>query len=120
MLKHPLFHFFVLLIASYLFYTLGIQVLSKPIPATLVSQYMAITLGVLLLYMATETERWERFKTPIYEALVGSTGLHRMLRNVLFVLIPLFAGFQTYQAVKPQTTPPPPFRTLVAEVDRTR
>ena len=112
MSKHPLFHFFVLLFGAYAFYTWGIGWLSKPIPATLVRQYMGITLGVLLLYMAAEEQRWQQFQVPIWKTLRGETKVFSLVRNAVFIVLPVFAGWISYQSLKPQTTAPPPFRTV--------
>ena len=110
--KSPFFQFVLLTIAAYLFFTYGIGILSKPIPASLVMQYMAITLGVILLYMAAAEERWIAFKHPITQTLLGATSTHRVVRNILLLVIPALCGYQAYNMVKPGTTAPPPFRTV--------
>lgn len=112
MMRNPLFRFAGLLVLAYLFYTYGIAVLSRPIPASLVRQYMAITFGFVFLYMASNNEQWAEFKRPIYETLIGLTPVHRGVRTAAMVVLPLFAGYLTYQQVRPKTVAPPPFRTV--------
>jgi len=110
--KDPFLRFVTLLYGCYVFFIDGLAVLSKPIPATLVSQYMGISLGVLLLYFASNEENWNGFKRPISLMLTGADGTYRAVRMVVFILLPLFAGFQTYSRLKPRTEAPPPFRTV--------
>ncbi len=112
MTKNPLFRTFILLVLAYLFYTYGIGFLSKPIPSSLVTQYMVITLGVVFLYAASSDDMWNEFKRPIYETLIALTPLHKTVRSVALVVLPLFAGYKTYQMVSPKTEAPPPFRTV--------
>ncbi|MCB1041986.1 MAG: cytochrome c [Acidobacteria bacterium] len=112
MIRNPLFQAFLLMVGAYIFYTYGIAVLSKPIPSSLVTQYMGITLGVVFLYMASSNDVWSEFKRPIYETLLGLTPTHRTVRLVALIAIPLFVGYRTYMGVKPSTQAPPPFRTV--------
>ena len=112
MFKHPFVKFLILLALAYLFFTKGIGFLSSPIPSSLVRQYMGITLGVLLLYMASGEESWRTFKQPIHQMLIGANPAFKAARAALFVILPLWTAYMTYQRVKPQTNPPPPFRTV--------
>ena len=107
MMKHPLSTSFLLVFGAWLFYTYGIGLLSSPIPASLVRQYMGITLGVVLLYMAADSERWQAFQEPIWKMLSGENKQYGLIRNILFVLLPLYVGWMSYQSLKPQTTAPP-------------
>ena len=111
-LKHPLLQAVLLMLFAYFFYTKGIGILSAPIPGSLVSQYLVITLGVVLLYMASDEKRWTEFKNPIFHTLLGSSSSYKLVRLACFVVLPLFAGYQTYNKLKPSTEAPPPFRTV--------
>ncbi len=112
MLKHPFVHFLLMVLAAWLFYVYGIGILSKPIPMSLVNQYMAITLGVILLYMAADERRWSAFKQPIFKTLIGANPNYFWARNIIFVVLPLYVGYATYDSLKPDMTAPPPFRTV--------
>jgi len=112
LLKHPFVHFLLLMLFAWLFYTQGIAILSKPIPGSLVNQYMGITLGVVLLYMASDETRWTAFKDPITKTLIGASPIFSWSRNLIFVLLPISVAFATYNGLKPKVEPPPPFRTV--------
>ena len=112
LIRHPLSLFVALFFGAWLFYRFGIAVLSKPIPASLLNQYMAITLGVLLLYMSASEERWNAFKQPFLNTLAGKDQLYKVVRMAAFVVIPLFVGYLTFNRLKPTSVAPPPFRTI--------
>jgi len=110
--KDPFSQLLLLLVIAWLFFKFGIKYLSAPIPSTLINQYMGITLGVLLLYNLASEERWTAFKVPITKILLGATPAFNLVRTALFILLPIYVGFQTYHRLKPSTTAPPPFRTV--------
>ena len=85
-------------------------ILGQLIPSSLLTMYMFfVIIGVLMVCTATE-ESAKELVAPI-KALVEDPG-KAMTRNVVFVLLPLLAGFYTYNKVKPNFEAPLELRTI--------
>ena len=79
-------------------------ILGQVIPASLLQMYMFfIIIGVLAVYTATE-EGAQRLLNPI-KAMVEDPG-NRMIRNLVFAVVPLLAGFYIYQQTTPSVEAP--------------
>src|SRR3989338_513080 len=73
--------------------------LGQLIPKSLLSMYMVFVVsGVLMVYTFTEDDTLE-LVGPI-KALVEDPS-KKMLRNVVFVIVPLLAGYYTYSSMTP-------------------
>jgi len=69
-----------------------------PVPASVVTLYMAIVLASLFAYVSSSTQRWEEFSAPVVR-LVMDPGRRLMLVGVL-LLVPMLAAFNVYLKMK--------------------
>ncbi len=84
--------------------------LSQPIPKSLMTMYMFfVVAGVLMVFTATE-ESARALTAPI-KALVDDPS-KKMLRNVVFVLVPLLAGAYAYDRASPSFEAPVELRSI--------
>jgi mono/diheme cytochrome c family protein len=81
----------VVLIAGHLALKYGIQ---PPIPSNLLFAYTAIIGIAIYVYLASNTARWESFRTPVSRLFVARET--RIARGVIFVLLPLSVGWLVY------------------------
>ena len=116
-LGHPFWQAVLLLVLSYLVFTVGIAYLppllgipSAPVPASVVVQYMLTALVAILIFVSDDEARWSRFKQPINAALVQPD--LRWLRLALLILLPLAVGFAAYQQARPKVAAPIQLRSI--------
>jgi mono/diheme cytochrome c family protein len=116
-LGHPFWQAVLLLVLSYLLFTLGIAYIppllgvpSAPVPASVVVQYMLTALVAILIFVSDDEEKWVRFKQPIQAALVQPD--LRWLRIALLILLPLGAGFVAYERARPKVAAPIELRSI--------
>ncbi|OGS98544.1 MAG: hypothetical protein A3F73_07950 [Gallionellales bacterium RIFCSPLOWO2_12_FULL_59_22] len=84
--------------------------LGQLIPKSLLTMYMVFVVsGVLMVY--TFTEEGTRELTAPIKALVEDPS-KRNIRNVVFVIVPLLAGYYTYSSMLPSFDPPTELRTI--------
>ena len=105
-MKHPFWQAVVLMVAAYLLFKFGVQLLppllgmkSAPVPSTVVLQYMAVALVGVLIYVSDSESRWREFKQPIHHAMVDRD--KKWVRIALLVLIPAVVGWVTFGRVRP-------------------
>ena len=85
-------------------------ILAQPIPKSLLTMYMFFVIaGVFMVFTATEKSTRE-LVDPI-KALVDDPGKKR-LRNIVFVVVPLVAGFFTYTRFLPGFEAPVELRSI--------
>jgi mono/diheme cytochrome c family protein len=107
LLRHPFWQAVLLLALAYVLFRFGIAYLppllgmhSAPVPASVLTQFMAIALAGVLIYVSDSEQRWREFKQPIGAALVDPD--KRWIRGALLVLLPVLVGFMTWQRVRPR------------------
>ena len=96
-------------------------VIRPPMPFSLLSLYMAITLLAVLLYVSSDSDSWRAFVQPIWATLTERGW--RPLRLALGVLLPVLVGYYAYsqagasvgaplelRAIHPAPPPTIPFR----------
>lgn len=117
LLGHPFWQAVLLLVLSYLVFTVGIAYIppllgfpSAPVPASVVLQYMLTALVAILIFVSDDEARWTRFKQPINAALVQPD--LRWLRAALLILLPLVVGFAAYQRARPKVAAPIQLRSI--------
>ncbi len=96
----------LLWVGVYLIFRFGIR---PPLPSSLVFIYMTLTTIGILFYVMTFQDTTEATFGPILRFLRGSAGeaaSRRYSRQLLFIGLPLIAGFMTYQRVAPRYDPP--------------
>ena len=80
--------------------------LHPPIPSSLLFTYMGlITIVIFLLISSTEAS-WRAFKRPIVATITAQTYTYRIVRAVIFVVLPVLAWNGTYNFVVPKTEEP--------------
>ncbi|MGH7637284.1 MAG: c-type cytochrome [Gemmatimonadaceae bacterium] len=116
-LGHPFWQAILLVVGSYLLIKFGIAyippifgVRSAPVPSSVVVQFMFIAIAGILIHVSSDEPRWRRFKEPISETLVRSD--RRPVRIALLILVPLLAGFATYEQTRPRVEAPSQLRAI--------
>jgi mono/diheme cytochrome c family protein len=116
-LRHPFWQAILLLVLAYLLFEFGIAyvpalfgIRSAPVPDSVLLQYMITVLVGILIYVSDNEERWRKFKEPIVAALVAPE--KRRLRIALLVVVPLLAGWLTYDRVRPSVAAPIQLRSI--------
>jgi mono/diheme cytochrome c family protein len=71
---------------------------------------MFIAIVGILIHVSSDEARWRRFKEPMSETLVRSD--RRPLRITLLILVPLLAGFATYEQTRPRVEAPIQLRSI--------
>ncbi len=93
-------------VGIYLFVKFGIK---PPLPTSLILMYMSLVTICILLYVSIFEEDKEAFFGPIKNFIMGGENekaVRKLSRAALFVMIPAFFGFQTFQRVAPSIDPP--------------
>jgi len=77
-------------------------VIRPPAPFSVLSEYMAIILVAVLVYVSADSDSWRSFLRPLRATLVDRD--KRSLRFVLMIVVPLLLGYYAYTqaAAKPQ------------------
>ena len=90
----------VLIVAAVLF-KYGIR---PPMPFSVFSLYMAVTLMAVLVYVSSDSDSWRAFVTPIWRTLTEPG--RRPLRLVLGIGIPLLVGYYAYSQASARAEAP--------------
>ncbi len=116
-MRHPFWQSVVVVVASYLLFTVGIAVIppllgmaSAPVPTSVVWQYMLTMLVGVLLYVSADEARWTRFKEPV-AAMLGDPE-RRIVRAVVLTSLPLLVGFLAYASLSAGVGAPPSLRSV--------
>ncbi len=97
----------LLVVVAYLIFRYGIQ---PPIPGSLLSLYMAITLCAVLVYVSADSESWRSFVTPIRRTLVDPR--RRPVRLALGIVLPLLIGYYAYSQAAATVEAPAELRAI--------
>ena len=81
----------LVLVVAFCLFRFGIR---PPMPYSVLSLYMAITLMAVLVYVSSDADSWRAFVTPIWRTLTAPS--HRPIRLGLGILIPLLLGYYAY------------------------
>ena len=99
----------------YLFLKVGMPLFTSPLPSSVVFMYMTLATISILVYVSIYEDDFNNFYVPIVSFIRGdesdNTG-RKMSRVAVFVVIPLFFGFRSYQSVQPNFEPPFPQRVI--------
>jgi mono/diheme cytochrome c family protein len=91
----------IIILVAYLLLKFGVHPL---IPGSVMRMFMAIVVVVTLLLMTCTDEGLEEIFGPIKKVLGDPN--QKVLRSVVFVVLPLFVGYLTYSNVKPSFDAP--------------
>jgi DMSO reductase family type II enzyme heme b subunit len=96
----------VLIVAALLF-KYGIQ---PPMPFSVFSLYMAVTLMAVLVYVSSDSDSWRAFVAPIWATLTEPG--RRPLRLFLGVVIPILVGYFAYSQAAARAEAPLELRAV--------
>ncbi|MBI4746348.1 MAG: cytochrome c [Deltaproteobacteria bacterium] len=94
-------------IAFKLVFSVGLK---QPLPSSLLTMYMFFVVVATLLVTTATEESAQEMAAPI-KALVEDPG-KKTIRNIVFVLVPLLAGWMTYSKLAPSFEAPVELRTI--------
>jgi DMSO reductase family type II enzyme heme b subunit len=97
----------LVLIAAALLFKYGIR---PPMPFSVFSLYMAITLMAVLVYVSSDSDSWRAFVTPMWATLTEPG--RRPLRLFLGVVIPLLVGYYAYSQAAARAEAPLELRAV--------
>lgn len=102
--KAPFFNFLGILIAIYGGLN-SLELLMPALPGQVIVMFMAMSVFAFLIFFSIEDATFKAFLEPMRSVLADDN--KKILRIVIvFVLIPVCAGFLTYTKVKPKYSPP--------------
>ncbi|MBV7337907.1 cytochrome c [Chloroflexi bacterium TSY] len=118
--KHKLGQFVLVLVLAYLLFRYGIPILSglltniaAPVPAHLLwTIYMPIVALVMLLFVSSSEDAWQEFTTPLVTLAVDNGCAVRGLRIVIMILLPLLAGYATFNRLQSEISAPAELRSI--------
>lgn len=99
----------------YLFLKVGMPLVTSPLPSSVIFMYMTLVTISILLYVSIFEDDYNNFYVPIVDFVRGDeneSGGRKLSRIAVFILIPLFFGFRSYQSVLPDFSPPFPQRVI--------
>ncbi len=97
----------LVLVAAFLIFRYGIR---PPMPFSLLSLYMAITLLALLVYVSSDSESWRAFVAPFWTTLTEPR--RRPVRRALGVLLPVLVGYYAYSQAAAKAEAPVELRAI--------
>ncbi len=105
----------ILIGITYLFLKLVVPIIpgSAPLPSSLISMYVVLTVVGIVIFATLSGESKDAFWGPIQRFLTGENlgGMQRLRYGVL-ILFPLLVGWQTYNSTAPSDVPPIENRTI--------
>ena len=96
----------VLIVAALVFK----YVIRPPMPFSVFSLYMAVTLMAVLVYVSSDSDSWRGFVAPIWATLTEPR--RRPWRLFLGVVIPLLVGYYAYSQAAARTEAPLELRAV--------
>ncbi len=105
-----LLQFVILVLIAYGIFKAPQYLMGKPIPGSLILMYMFFAVVMILLVMTSTEEGAEGLAGPI-RSLVEDPG-KAMLRNVVFVIVPVIFAVLTYNQLKPSFEAPVELRSV--------
>jgi mono/diheme cytochrome c family protein len=102
--RAPFFNYIGILISIYGGLK-SVEFFAPPLPGQVIVMYMAMSVFTFLIYFSIREEQFEAFLRPMKTVLADNE--KKVLRVlIVYILIPLLAGFITYGKVKPKLEPP--------------
>jgi DMSO reductase family type II enzyme heme b subunit len=97
----------LVLVVAFLVFKYGVR---PPMPFSLLSLYMAITLLAVLIYVSSDSESWRAFLAPIWATLTEPRW--RPVRLGLGVLLPILVGYYAYSQAAATAEAPVELRAI--------
>ncbi len=101
--KSPFFNFIGILVAIYG----GLKsaaLVTAPLPKQVTTMYMVMSVIAFLIYFSIQDETLKAFVEPMRAVIEDQD--KKVLRVIVFILIPFLAGYTAYEKVKPNFEPP--------------
>ncbi|RMH38293.1 MAG: cytochrome c [Nitrospirae bacterium] len=83
-----------------------------PLPFSIRAIYGTVSLCGIFMWVSGSQAEWEEFRRPILDVLDGKTPLHRAVRAVLLVALPIGLGAFAFNSFKPSFEEPIELRTV--------
>ena len=106
-MRNKLLQAIVILAAAFGVFRFAIR---PPMPASVLSLYMAITLMAVLVYVSSNADSWRAFVGPLWRLLTAPS--QRPLRLLLGVAIPLLVGYYAYSQASARVEAPLELRAV--------
>ncbi|MFQ5597660.1 MAG: c-type cytochrome [Nitrospiria bacterium] len=100
---------------AYIILKFGMPLITSPLPSSVIFMYMTLVTISIVLYVSIYEDDFNTFFLPIVAFIRGSQDdkpRRKFSRATIFVLIPLFFGFRSYQDIQPNFEPPFPQRVI--------
>ncbi len=97
----------LILVIAFLIFRYGIR---PPMPFSLLSLYLAITLLAVLVYVSSDSESWRAFVAPFWTTLTEPR--RRPVRRALGVLLPVLVGYYAYSQAAAKAEAPVELRAI--------
>ncbi len=110
--KWPFFNFLGILVAIYGGLKSAALVM-PPLPGQVITMYMVMSVFAFLIYFSIQDETLKAFLEPMRAVLADED--KKITRGIVFILVPLLAGYIAYAKVKPSFEPPVSARIIHPE-----
>jgi DMSO reductase family type II enzyme heme b subunit len=97
----------LILAVAFVLFRYGIR---PPMPFSVLSLYMAVTLMAVLVYVSSDSDSWRAFVAPIWATLTEPR--RRPVRLFLGVLLPILIGYYAYSQAAAKTEAPLELRAV--------
>jgi hypothetical protein len=104
----------ILIVGIWIFLVFVLPLFTAPLPMSLISLYLALTLTGIMIFGTLSGPSMESFLGPIFRFLSGERqdGVMKAARILVLILFPLLVGWKTYTATAPSDAPPAENRTI--------
>jgi hypothetical protein len=83
-----------------------------PMPFSVLSTYVVVTLAAILLWGSSSEEDWQDFRRPIIATLDAETQTTRIIRAGLLALLPVLTWYLTWDSMLIKINEPVELRTV--------
>jgi mono/diheme cytochrome c family protein len=101
--KAPFYNFLGILLSIYSALK-SVELVMPPLPGQVIVMYMSMSVFSLLIYFSIQESTFKAFLEPMRSVLADDD--KKNARVVVFILLPLLAGFLMYTKLKPSYEPP--------------
>ncbi|RJQ43563.1 MAG: cytochrome c [Nitrospiraceae bacterium] len=111
--KAPFYNYIGILMAMYGGLK-SVEFFAPPLPGQVILMYMAMSVFTFIIYFSIREEQFQAFLRPMRTVLADdSKRIPRIL--IMYILLPVLAGFITYGKVMPKLAPPATARIVHPE-----
>lgn len=107
LLRSRFFQAVLIVVVAFCAFRFGIR---PPAPWSVITQYMAIVVLVVFVYVSADSDSWRDFVRPIRDTLVRPE--RRLARGILLIVLPLLIGYYAYSQAAARPQAPPELRAI--------